>query len=172
MRGKGYSGATLRGSVTEPRWLADEMVGRLARYLRFVGCDTAYARGLSDDAIIELARAEDRVVLTRDRQLARKAGRALLLATTDLAGQWRAVRAAFPQLPAELRFERCTECNGRLERDLGFPPEPRPEGVPWDRVAQGLPLYRCAACAHYYWEGTHTADIRARITRWAEESTR
>jgi len=154
--------------VSSPRWLADEMVGRLARYLRFVGCDTAYVRGLSDDEVLERARAEDRTILTRDRQLASRAPRALLLESPDLADQWRAVHVAFPGLPNEVRFERCSECNGPLEPVSAPPPVTREEGVPWDRVARGLPLFRCTECDHYYWEGSHTADIRARLARWAE----
>jgi hypothetical protein len=168
MSGKGYSGTVLGEPVSSPRWLADEMVGRLARYLRFVGCDTAYAQGLSDDEILDRARAEDRVILTRDRRLAARAERALLLGSPDLAEQWRAVHAAFPDLPTEVRFERCTECNGRLEPTVAPPPQDRTEGVPWDRVDRGLPLFRCASCGHLYWEGSHTAEIRTRLASWTE----
>jgi hypothetical protein len=146
------------------------MVGRLARYLRFVGCDTVYARGLTDEEILRQARTENRVIVTRDRRLAVRAKKALLLTSPHLSDQWRAVRAAYPELPTDVRFERCTECNGPLEKVEGPPPADRPEGVPWDRVAGGLPLYRCTACGHYYWEGSHTADIRARLALWARES--
>lgn len=166
MNGKGYSGVGFRGAVALPRWIADEMVGRLARYLRMVGCDTTYARGLSDEEIVRRARDEGRVVLTRDRHLAARAEQALLLESPHLPDQWRAVRAAFPELPAEVNFQRCTECNGLLE-PMAAPDRGAPvTGVPWDRVASGMPLYRCRDCAHYYWEGTHTADVRARIASW------
>jgi len=144
------------------------MVGRLARYLRFVGCDTTYARGLSDDEILTQARSDGRVILTRDRNLAGRAARALLLDSPTLADQWRAVRSAFPDLPSEVRFERCTLCNRRLERLSETSTEPRAQGVPWDRVDRGLPLFRCGACGHYYWEGSHTAEIRARLASWNE----
>lgn len=155
--------------MPSPRWLADEMVGRLARYLRFVGCDTVYARGLSDTEIVALAAREDRVVLTRDRSLARRAPRAFLLTSTNLREQWRAVRAAFPEVPTHVGFERCTECNGRLSRAVPpFGPERDPK-VPWDRVARGLPLYQCATCGHFYWAGSHTAHMRARLEAWAGE---
>jgi len=147
------------------------MVGRLARYLRFVGCDTVYARGLTDDEILRQAREEGRVIVTRDRQLAARAERAVLLESPHLADQWHAVRAAFPELPTEVRFERCTECNGQLERSPEGRPESTTEGVPWDRVRAGLPLYRCVQCGHFYWEGSHTVDIRARIARWAGDAS-
>jgi len=164
-----FRSGTPRG-VAEPRWLADEMVGRLARYLRFVGCDTEYVRGISDDEVLDRARAEGRIILTRDRRLAARAERALLLQSPDIAEQWRTVRAAFPELPGEIRFERCTECNGVLQVVRDPAPEQRPEGVPWDRVLKGLPLFRCAECGHYYWEGSHTADIRRRLESWTSGS--
>jgi uncharacterized protein len=151
-----------------PRILADEMLGRLARYLRFVGCDVRYVQGVPDEELLRLARAEDRVIVTRDRQLSERAGRAVLLGSTDIAEQWRAVRRAFPDLAGEVRFERCTECNGVLETVPTPPPRTEAKGVPWDRVAAGLPLYRCSQCGHFYWEGTHTASIRRRLASWKE----
>ena len=155
--------------MTVPRWLADEMVGRLARYLRFVGCDTVYARGMSDPEILALAEREDRVILTRDRELARRTSNALLLTSPFLRDQWQAVRAAFPDLPDRVAFERCTDCNGPLhavDASFGAPPDPK---VPWDRAARGMPLYRCATCGHYYWEGSHSAEMRARLEAWSRE---
>jgi len=156
--------------VAPPRFLADEMVGRLARYLRFAGCDTLYARGLTDEEIVDLARREYRIVLTRDRALADRAERCVLLRSPTLAEQWKAVRAACPEVPAGVDFVRCTECNGELEAHAVLPGDSRPSGVPWDRVDRGLPLFRCARCGHVYWEGSHTTHIRAQLARWSEET--
>ncbi len=155
--------------MAPPRWIADEMVGRLARYLRFVGCDTLYARGWSDEEIVTRARAEDRVVLTRDRALAARATRAFLLTSVTLSEQWKAVRAAFPSVPSEPRFERCSECNGPLGPYEPSPTDPRANRVPWERVERGLALYRCAGCGHLYWEGSHTANVRARLASWSPQ---
>jgi uncharacterized protein len=146
------------------------MVGRLARYLRFVGCDTEYVRGLTDDRVIEKALAEDRVILTRDRGLALRARRVLLLESTEIAEQFRAVRKAWPEVPAEVRFERCTECNGRLSPyRLGSDPALE-TGLPHGRLSSGLAVFCCSACGHLYWEGSHTARIRERLAAWARES--
>jgi len=145
------------------------MVGRLARYLRFVGCDTEYVRGLTDDQVIEKARAEDRVILTRDRALAQRARRVLLLDSTEISEQFRAVRKVWPEVPAEVRFDRCSECNGRLSPyRLGSNPA-REAGLPRDRLSSGLAVYGCSACDHLYWEGSHTARIRERLAAWARE---
>lgn len=156
--------------MAAPRFLADEMVGRLARYLRFVGCDTVYARGLADEEIVERAHRERRVVVTRDRALADRAELAVLLTSPHLPDQWKAVRAAYPEVPQEVGFLRCTECNGELRVHLPATGEPRPPGVPWERVDQGLELFQCTECGHLYWEGSHTARIRSQLARWAEEA--
>lgn len=143
------------------------MVGRLARYLRMLGCDTVYARGWSDEAIARYAATEERVLVTRDRALARRAAGSVLLTSPRLEDQFRAVRAALPDLPTDVRFDRCTRCNGTLHREDPPAAAERAEGVPWDRVDRGLPLYRCGECGHRYWEGTHTKEVRHRAREWA-----
>ncbi len=113
-RGNSYPPRFPVRPVAPPRWLADEMLGRLARYLRFVGCDTAYVRGLPDDQLLRTAELENRVILTRDRALARRSPRIFRIDSTEISEQFRAVRGRWPEVPVEPRFERCTECNGVL----------------------------------------------------------
>ncbi len=152
--------------MATPRLLADEMVGSLARYLRMMGCDTTYAQGWSDEEIVRNARAEDRIVVTRDRDLSRRAGRALLLTSPRLEDQVREVWRAIPGVATEIRFERCTLCNGPLALEDYHAVTSEQEGIPWDRVAAGMPLYRCGHCGHAYWEGSHTAEVRRRLREW------
>jgi uncharacterized protein with PIN domain len=148
-----------------PRWLADEMVGRLARYLRFLGFDTEYARGVSDDEIVERARREDRIVLTRDRKLASRVPGSVLLASPYLVDQIRTVRDASPAEPFEVRFDRCTLCNGRLARWKGAAAD-APSNLPRNRFDEGLEIFVCERCGHYYWEGSHTRSVRQRLRSW------
>jgi uncharacterized protein len=158
--------------VPNRRFLADEMVGRLARYLRFAGCDTEYVRGGSDDDVIARAEAEDRVILTRDRALAARTPRAFLLRSSEIRGQWQEVRAAWPDVGEEVRFERCTECNGELRPYARGTDPGREAKVPREARHPGLRLYGCATCGHLYWEGSHTAGIRARFRTWSREAPR
>jgi len=152
--------------VPPPRWLVDEMLGRLARYLRFVGCDTAYVRGKSDDEILDLARREGRILLTRDRELSRRSPEALLIESPVLAEQWRAVRSSWPSVPTELSFARCTLCNGPLDKRRASEVPELGENVP-PSVRRGVgELYACRDCGHLYWDGSHTASIRERIAAW------
>ena len=153
------------GAVTPaPRWLVDEMLGRLARYLRFVGCDTVYVRGAADDELLERARREGRVLLTRDRELSRRARASFLVESPHLAEQWRAVRAAYPTVPTTVAFDRCTLCNGRLEPEDAGPAGSLADAPP--ELPRRGPLYRCCECGHRYWEGSHTSSIRARLATW------
>lgn len=157
--------------MAELRWLADEMVGRLGRYLRFLGYDTEYVRGLEDGEIARRARAEGRVLLTRDRSLAAQVPGALLLASPDLEDQLRAVRAAHPALRLDIAFERCSLCNGPLRPWHPTAGVPLPEELPRERVEAGLAVYACDRCGHRYWEGSHTARIRERLEKVAAGAT-
>jgi uncharacterized protein len=164
---KGYPGRAGSPAVSGPRWIADEMVGHLARYLRFVGCDTEYVRGLADDEIVVRASAERRVLVTRDRALARRVPGAILLTSLAVEGQWRELRSACPELPTEVRFERCTECNGALRPATPAERADEGAGLPPAVRAGASPLYRCEACGHAYWDGTHSRDVRERLRRWS-----
>lgn len=145
--------------MADPRWLVDEMLGRLSRYLRFLGMDAEYVRGWSDPEILSALAGSDRILLTRDHELARRAPRAVLLTAVGIADQLRELIAVHPELPRAPRFDRCTVCNGPLERVPGT----ADSGV---ATALPSPRYRCRLCGAVYWEGSHTARIREDLHRW------
>ena len=77
--------------MTRPRFSADEMLGSLARWLRLMGYDTRYERDSNDTDILERARLDDRILLTRDKKLAERAEeRGLYIDVLDLDDQIRA----------------------------------------------------------------------------------
>ena len=142
------------------KWLADEMLGRLARFLRMMGLDTDSPTGLSDDALRARAQSEGRTLLTRDAALARRTPGAVRLHALDLAGQLREFHQARPSIELRPRFDRCTKCNGELH-ELS-PTEARAAHIPdpvIDRPAPA-PMFQCGACGQAYWEGSHTDRIR------------
>lgn len=57
-----------------PRLLADGMLGKLAKWLRLLGYDTAYENDAPDHELARRARAEGRILLTRDRELSARRG--------------------------------------------------------------------------------------------------
>ncbi|MCI4373495.1 MAG: Mut7-C RNAse domain-containing protein, partial [Thermoplasmata archaeon] len=137
-------------------WWADEMLGRLARYLRIVGLDTAYVPGLDDDEILRRSSAEGRVLLTRDRALAHRTPGSALLHGVRIEDQWLEMRTRFPTLPNEPRFDRCTQCNGPLSEVPAADVPTEDPRVPDDVAGSGRPVFRCESCGHFYWEGSHT----------------
>jgi uncharacterized protein with PIN domain len=137
-----------------PRFLADAMLGKLARWLRVLGYDTAYVQG--DDAYVaQRARAEDRVLLTRDHELTRRKGLCTLLITSQkLEVQMAQVIDTFG-LP-EKGTPRCMVCNAPL--DIISVEEARAH-VPIYVAETQTTFQRCAKCGKIYWQGTHWQGI-------------
>jgi uncharacterized protein len=163
---KRFSRSTSSKAVAPPRWLADEMLGRLARYLRFFGQDTEYVRGLSDAEIAHRVLGDRRRLLTRDRALARSVAGTILLPSPYLPEQLRKVREEAPDAGYRVTFDRCSLCNGVLQLwalPTGATPPP---GAPSDVIAAGRPVFACSVCGHLYWEGSHTQHIRAQVAEW------
>ena len=153
-------------AASPPRWLADEMLGRLARYLRFFGHDVVYLRGMADTEIVRIAERESRTLLTRDRELARRVDRSLLLRGTEIGALLREVREAAPAANYAPRFDRCPECNHPLVR-WAPPAEGTPsDGLPWARLRTGLAIYECPACRQRFWDGSHAERIRQNVRTW------
>ena len=80
-----------------PRFLADAMLGRLARWLRLLGFDTAYAERLADGELVRRAIEEERWILTRDRSLPQewRVSGVHVLAAEELVEQLRDVVQTF-----------------------------------------------------------------------------
>ena len=99
------------------KFVADEMLGRLAKWLRVCGYDTAYFRHVRDSEILRLAVVEKRGLLTRDTLLIRRRGikNFLFISCDQLFEQIKqVVRELKIPYPAE-PFSRCIMCNDVLE---------------------------------------------------------
>jgi uncharacterized protein with PIN domain len=146
-----------------PRLFVDAMLGRLARWLRLMGYDTAYWREGSDTALIRRARAEGRWIVTGDRQLAGRRGvRAILVTSASLDDQMVEVRASLKGLGSREPepFSRCPECNGVLEN---LPAEDARDLVPAYVWHTQSAFRRCSQCGRVYWKGTHWPGMQARL---------
>lgn len=60
--------------TSDIKFVADVMVGKLARWLRMLGFDTAYSNKFEDDELLRIAQSEARILLTRDVPLAARCG--------------------------------------------------------------------------------------------------
>ncbi len=161
-----------RGWVeAEPRFLTDRMLGTLTRYLRFMGYDTKSASTLAggdnreDTSLLKIALSEGRILLTRDRELARRGGEhAIWISSEEVIDQVRQL-ALLGLITPEIRMSRCSLCNGLLR------PARRHEVEAADYAPQGvtgLAYYWCPGCRKLYWMGSHGDDLMRRLGRLRE----
>jgi len=147
-------------TILWPRFLADTMLERLARWLRVLGYDVRSAGPAGVTALLPLAAAEQRIILTRNRELAAPgpAGTTVLIEPTAPLAQLREVLAQFRLHPPWRLFTRCLICNTALSPPLE--PETQPMS-PARPVAR--PRRQCPECGRVYWEGQHTQRMRAAL---------
>ena len=141
-----------------PRFVADVMLGKLAKWLRIAGYDVLYSNRYTDDALISISRNENRILLSLDTRLLvrRNVDRFLFLQSRDLESQLRQILETFRPsgLPAPL--SRCLSCNEILS------------DVPAESVRDRVPEYVfrhqgsfkiCPECRKIFWSGTHRESV-------------
>jgi len=146
------------------KFVADAMLGRLAKLLRLLGADVAYDPSADDNEVIRRSLAEGRAILTRDAGLASRplASNCILITSEHIDKQIAQAREAYPDLDREHPLTRCSTCNGQLAvasreevRDLV------PEHV--FRIVHAF--HRCKECGKVYWKGSHMRRMRVRLKR-------
>lgn len=142
-----------------PRFVADAMVGKLARWLRILGIDVVYDASLDDHELVALARLEGRVVLTRDNPLAKASDEPprLFIESDDFREQLRQVVKIYNLDPKLALFTRCVECNAVLKP---IAREDVYERVPPYVFSTQSHFKRCPQCDKILWGGTHRAQMK------------
>jgi uncharacterized protein with PIN domain len=144
------------------RFVADAHLGGLAHLLRMMGFDTLYDNAFADDAIERLAIAEQRIVLSRDRELLKRRGitHGMYVRALHSPQQLRDVFERLQLARSARLFTRCLHCNGPLTAMAKADALPR---VPPRVAAHYERFSECAQCARVYWEGSHWRRMRALI---------
>ena len=155
-----------------PRFLADAMLGDVARWLRILGEDCTFADpAWDDDGVLLAVQSEGRILVTRDLPLAARARllgvQVVAVPREGIENILAAVYAEAGSVPEESRLAtRCSLCNGALSSTdgqgavraaLAFGKEPPHEEV----LARHSVFWSCGACGQPYWRGTHWAPIEA-----------
>lgn len=150
------------------RFLCDEMLARLGRWLRAAGYDTAIAEdGQPDRQLIEQAVHEHRILLTRDRKLAefRHASECVAIITADrLDPQVRELGQMHPINWLLAPFSRCLVCNAPL---VSADPARLAEVPPFSREHATV-LLTCSGCGRLFWDGSHVRRMRKRLAGWQQ----
>lgn len=148
------------------KFMVDEMLMRLGRWLRAAGYDTAIAEaGMCDRDIYDQALREGRLLITRDRKMLefRGAGeRVIVLDAGSLDAQARDLARKLGIDWTHRPFSRCLVCNAPLVR--GGPESLR--RVPANSRNELEAVYRCDACGKIYWDGSHVRRMRRKLAAW------
>lgn len=155
--------ATVRHDHTGPlRFIADAHLGQLAKQLRMLGFDVLYRNDFSDGELVRIGREQQRIVLTRDRDLLMRKDvlRGSYLHSIDTEEQLREIFARY-DLAAEVKtFSRCLNCNGELHAVDKTAVHAR---LPVSSAQHYEHFFECDGCAQLYWEGSHVTHMRHRV---------
>lgn len=152
--------------ILEHGFACDSMLKGLTRWLRAAGYDAWWSYDIEDENLIEVARAEGRILLTSDSGLMKlpsivtKAVPALFVPREmDIAEQ---VEFVFKQYGLERLPPRCMKCGG----SLAWIPKASVRNEAPPRTYCWLDdFYRCLRCGQLFWKGTHWNNILHRLEK-------
>jgi len=141
------------------KFLADQTLGKLTKWLRILGFDTIYYREDIDRNFLRKAEREGRVVLTRKKDMANRSfsGRMILISEDSIQRQLEEViRKLLLKPDPDNFFSICLKCNRELKavskRDV--------EGLVPDYVSGKYSNFRiCPQCQRVFWPGTHRDNV-------------
>jgi len=148
------------------RFIADAMLGRLARWLRLLGYDTLYYPEIEDSILLRIAREQERILLTRDTSLVkvREPVKIFLIESNDPFDQLREVVFKLNlSLPLEINRNlsgRCSICNTPIKV---IPKEEVRDRVPEYVFKTVQRFFSCNTCGRVYWHGTHQEKMREKL---------
>jgi uncharacterized protein with PIN domain len=141
-----------------PKFIADCNVGKLARWLRLMGYDARFFDGDDDSELVAMAKAEGRVILSRDTRIMERrlitSGRvkAVLIGSDQPERQ---IHQVVDTLGLDSRFRPfslCLECNQPLVERAK---DELKELVPPYVFKTQSQFMQCPNCERIYWRGTH-----------------
>jgi hypothetical protein len=156
----------------EIKFIVDNNVGKLAKWLRIMGYDALLFSGEDDGRMVKVALAQNRVILTKDREVMKRrlvtSGKlkAILIEGDDVEAQLHQVVEALGLDYHFSPFSICLECNQRLiEKDKDAVRDLVP---PYVFKTQRLYM-ECPSCHRIYWRGTHWQAMNRELAKLAAE---
>lgn len=153
--------------LRDSKFVLDEHLGKLARYLRLCGFDTLISKEFTDNEIVRISVSEKRIILTRDKQLLknRLVTHGCWIRSVYTDEQIIEVFRRFDLKNMVKPFSRCLECNSLLidvsKDDIQ------------DRLLPGTRKYyenfkKCPGCDRIYWEGSHFERMKKMLGKLIE----
>ncbi|MBS3781546.1 MAG: Mut7-C RNAse domain-containing protein [Candidatus Thermoplasmatota archaeon] len=139
------------------KFLVDRMLGQTAKWLRLLGVDAAYAPKGEDEKLQEIADEEDRVIITRDKELGSEENAILV----EKKPPEKIIKKVLDEYDVEIKpLTRCSKCNGVVEK---VEKEEVEGEVPENVFELNDEFWCCVGCGQYYWRGSHWEKIMEKI---------
>ena len=151
--------------------ILDGMLGKLTRWLRMMGHDAQYSATLNDAELMDIARYEKRVLLTRDLALCQQAitkGIEMYYVEGNTEPERLAELSARFGIPLTIYLEKahCPKCNTKL---ASVPKEEISDKIEINTLLYYNEFWRCPKCGSVYWQGAHWTKIRATLEEAKEK---
>lgn len=155
--------------MNDPKFLLDEMLGSLVRWLRILGFDTCYGHDFKvseeenlDSLLIEKGKQQHRILVTKDVDLAHRAeGKGvsvILLHADDIEKNLEVLVNKLDLHVSEKKAgKRCPECNTPFRK---ISKEAVREKVPPRVEKFQEEFWICPKCKKIFWKGKHWNAIR------------
>jgi uncharacterized protein len=141
-------------SGPQVRFLCDQTLGRLAKWLRILGFDTEFMPRRDED-VMKQAIQNGRIVLTRKGTFSQKKGM-VFISHDHVQDQLQELTAVLDLKVIHKPFIRCSSCNTLL---IDIPRDEVKGHVP-DYVYSTHDIFAgCPLCARIYWKGTHISRM-------------
>lgn len=151
----------------EPRFIADCMLGTLAKRLRFLGYDTLFFNRIEDADLVKIAVDQGRMIITRDSGIIKRkaAKNYIFIETDDLEIQMNMVfkSVGIERNPSKAAT-RCILCNTPL---LPLVKREAIGKVPPFVFLTHSKFTRCSQCRRIYWKGSHMEKALERLSSGA-----
>ncbi len=139
------------------RFITDGMLGKLTRWLRILGHDVEYTGSMDDQELIQKAKKEKRVLLTRDvelfRQAIAKGAEAFLVEDPNQTANLASLAKRFKiKLEVNVKISRCPKCNGTIKT---IPKAEITDKIPATTSSNYDDFWQCQQCRQIYWHGAH-----------------
>jgi len=150
-------------SANEIRFTVEMTLGKLAKWLRILGFDTAYAANVAGGELIDTAR--NRILLTRTKRIwdMKIAKECIFITSNHPFEQLREVILALDIEKEDIRpFSRCIQCNTSIRWVEKNAVRGKVPDYIWETQDT---FHTCSHCRRIYWSGSHTQRSRNIINR-------
>ena len=147
----------------EPKFFVDAMLGNIAKKLRLIGYDSKYFSDIDDKKLIDIARNENRIIISKDDELIKKTQklklRSIHIIKNEEIEQFIEIitRVNLKRIQINGNTARCPKYNSLTESiDKNNINEKIPQGV----FNLNDIFWKCKCCNQLYWEGTHIKNLQ------------